>query len=93
MAFCYQHEVPPTKTSTYIRVVCADRPEKEIAEQVRWTVGGDNVQYDGNTNTETADLITEKTLINSTISTPNARAVVTDNSTAGGIANDTVKQK
>jgi hypothetical protein len=61
MAFCYQHEVPTTKTATYIRIVCADCPEKEIAERLRWTVGGDRVQYDGNTNTETADLISVKT--------------------------------
>jgi hypothetical protein len=77
-SFCYRHEVPDGKKATYIRVVCADRPEKAVAERVRWTVGGDRVQYDGSTNTETADLITVKTLINSTISTPNARAVCFD---------------
>jgi hypothetical protein len=38
MAFYYQHEVSPTKAATYIRVVCANHPEKEIAERVRWTV-------------------------------------------------------
>jgi hypothetical protein len=71
-------KVPDGKNATYIRVVCADRPEKAIAERVRRTVGGDRVQYDGSTNTETADLITVKTLINSTTSTPNARAVCFD---------------
>jgi hypothetical protein len=78
ISFCYRHEIPPGKTVTYIRDVCADRPKKEVPERVRWTGGGDRVQYDGNTNTQTADLITVKTLIHSTISTPNARAICFD---------------
>ena len=37
------------------------------------TVGGDHITYDGNKSTPTANLVTVKLLINSTISTPNAK--------------------
>jgi hypothetical protein len=44
------------------------RPEK-----VRWTVGGNRIDYPDNVSTKTANLTTAKLLINSTISTPNAQ--------------------
>ena len=65
--------MPSHKRATYIRIVCADRPEKTIPQRVRWTAGGDRVIYTGNVTTKTADLTTAKCLFNSTISTPGGR--------------------
>jgi hypothetical protein len=38
--FIHQHQVPKHKKTTYIQVVCADRPEKTQVRRVRWTMGG-----------------------------------------------------
>jgi hypothetical protein len=58
---------------TYLRVVCAYRPEKDNAERVRWTCGGDRVDYPGKVTTETADLTSSKILFHSVISTSDGR--------------------
>jgi hypothetical protein len=46
--------------------------------RVRLTVGGDRINYRGETATKNADLITSKCLWNSTISTPDARYMCAD---------------
>lgn len=64
--------------STYLRVVSALRPEKANPYRVRWTVGGDKVDYPFEVSTKTADLTTTKLLINSVVSTPNAKFLTAD---------------
>ena len=76
--FINKHDIPPGKKPTYIRIVCADRPEKAIPQRVRWTAGGDQVQYTGDVSTKTADVTTTKCLLNSVISTPNAKFMTLD---------------
>jgi len=49
-----------------------------VPHRVRWTVGGDHVDYAGNVSTKTADLSTVKILFNSVISTPHARCMMGD---------------
>ena len=78
---CYfipKHKIPPGKKPTYIRIVCADRPEKENPHRVRWTAGGDKITYLGNVSTKTADITTAKCLFNSVLSTPAARFMTLD---------------
>ncbi len=70
--------IPQHKKATYLRIVCAHQPEKEVPHCVRWTVGGDCVKYDGNVSTKTADLVTAKLLFNSIISTTNAQCMMGD---------------
>ena len=70
--------VPKGRKPTYVRVVCAYRPEKEIPERVRWTAGGDRVDYPGKVSTKTADMVTVKVHINSVLSTPGARHMTVD---------------
>ena len=65
--------IPKGRKSTYLRVVCAYRPEKPNPFRVRWTVGGDRIDYPGDVSTKTADLVTAKLLFNSVISTENGR--------------------
>jgi hypothetical protein len=59
---------------TYGLITCLIRPEKiEEPNQTRLVAGGDRVHYLGDAGTPTADLLTVKLLINSTISTPSAK--------------------
>ena len=59
-------------------MVCADRPQKTETKRVRWTVNGNRIDYASNLTTPTANSITVKTHINSTISTPGARYCTMD---------------
>ncbi len=61
--FIHKHEMPSYKCATYIRIVCADRPEKTIPQCIHWTAGGDRVIYNGNVSTKTADLTTAKCVL------------------------------
>ena len=70
--------IPKGRRATYLRIVCAHQPEKTVPHHVRWTVGGDRVEYTGNVSTKTADLITAKLLFNSVISTPGACCMIGD---------------
>ncbi len=76
--FIDRKKIPKHKKPTYVRVVCADRPEKSNTRRVRWTAGGDRIVYPGNKTTKTADISTCKLLFNSVISTPNGRFMTID---------------
>jgi hypothetical protein len=78
MRFVALQDIPRGTSITYLRVVCAHRPEKAVPFRVRWTVGGDRVDYQGEVTTPTADLTTAKILFNSVVSTPNAKCVMGD---------------
>ena len=65
--------MPKDRKATYTRVLVANRPRKAETRRVRSTVSGDKVDYPGEVSTKTTDLITAKLLINSVISTPDAR--------------------
>ncbi|RPI66945.1 MAG: hypothetical protein EHM43_10390, partial [Ignavibacteriae bacterium] len=71
--FIAKAKVPKHKFATYGRIVCTFRPQKDEQHRTRPTVGGDRIVYAGDKSTPTADLVTAKLLINSTISTPRAR--------------------
>ncbi|CAJ1940812.1 unnamed protein product, partial [Cylindrotheca closterium] len=78
LEFIHRRDVPKDKIVTYVRIVCADRPEKAQVHRVRYTLGGDKIVYLGNKTTKTADIQTIKILLNSTISTPGARFATID---------------
>jgi hypothetical protein len=65
-------QVPRGKKVNYARTVVAIRTEKAEQKRVRITVGGDRLDYPGETSTDTASLDTTKILINSVLSTPGA---------------------
>jgi hypothetical protein len=73
MHFIHKNQISKHKTPTYIRVVCADRPEKPNPKRVRWTAGGGGIDYQGNKTCKTADITTAKLMFNSVLSTCNAR--------------------
>jgi hypothetical protein len=78
MFFIDVKNIPAGRKPTYLRIVAADRPEKANPKRVRWTVGGDRIDYPGDCSTKTADLTTCKLLFNSVISTPDARFMTID---------------
>jgi hypothetical protein len=78
MAFTPISAVPKGTKATYLRMVAAFRTEKANPRRVRFTVRGDCVCCDGDVSTKTADLNAVKTLLNSVISTPEAKFVTVD---------------
>jgi hypothetical protein len=78
MFFIPYSAIPKGKKPTYLRIVAAFRPEKPNPRRIRFTVGGDRVEYAGDVSTKTADLPTVKILLNSVISTPGARFMTGD---------------
>ena len=76
--FIAPHNKPQAKRATYLRVVCAYRPEKIDPHRVRWTVGGNLINYPHDASTKTAILATVKCLLNSVLSTPHAKFLTID---------------
>jgi hypothetical protein len=70
--------IPKDRKVAYLRLVVADRPQKTNPRRVRWTVGGDQIDYPGDVSTKTSDMLTTKILINSTLSTPGAKFCCAD---------------
>jgi hypothetical protein len=67
---CNQVACKRTKDVTYGLIICLIQPEKvEKPNRTRLVAGGDRVHYPGKAGTPTANLLTVKLLINSTIST------------------------
>jgi hypothetical protein len=76
--FIHPSQMPKGRRAAYLRAVSAYRPEKANPYRVRWTVGGDQVDYPFDVSTKTADLTTAKLLVNSVVSTPNAMFLTAD---------------
>jgi hypothetical protein len=77
--FINKHEIPIERKGdvTYGRIVCIQRDGKKDKFRTRITMGG-NINYPGDCGTPTADLLTVKILLNSIISTPNAKFMSID---------------
>ncbi len=61
------------KDKMYARIVCVFCDRKKGKYRTRITMGGNLVNYPGDCETPTANLLTVKLLLNSIISTPNAK--------------------
>ena len=70
--------VPYGRAVMYGNMVCDIRPKKAETHRVLLTVGGDSVEFPGDVSTPTIDLTTAKYLINSIVSTPNAKRSCAD---------------
>jgi hypothetical protein len=70
--------IPKDCNITYGKLVCDFKPNKTEKHQVRLMVGGDILDYSGDTATSTADITTFKILINSTLSTKDAKMMMMD---------------
>jgi len=67
------------KDMTYGRIVCDVREHKAEKNRTRLTVEGDKINYPDDCGTPTADLLIVKILLNSVISTKNAKFMTLDN--------------
>jgi hypothetical protein len=78
--FIQKDEVPSDrmKDVTYGSFSCDFKPNKEEKERTRLTAGGDRINYPDDCGTPTADMTLFKILINSIISTPNAKCTMMD---------------
>jgi hypothetical protein len=69
-AFCIDlTSITKDRKTTYGKLVCDFKPNKTEKHRVRLTVGGDRLDYSGDTATSTADITTFRILINITLST------------------------
>jgi hypothetical protein len=71
--FIKVEDIPSGGKPTYLRLVVANRPNKDNPRRVRFTTGGDKINYPGDVSMKTSRLNTAKLLLNSIISTPGAR--------------------
>ena len=76
--FISHRDVPANKTPTYAKIVCEEKPLKAETKRVRMTVGGNKIDYAGDVATPTAELITVKCLLNSVVSTQDAKFLAAD---------------
>jgi hypothetical protein len=74
--FIRRSDIPKGRKVTYGSFVVDIKDHKEEKERTRLTIGGDQTEYPGDKSTRTAGLATAKILINSIISTPNAKFLV-----------------
>jgi hypothetical protein len=70
--------IPKDHKITYGKLVCDYKPNKTEKERVRLTVGVDRLDYTGEVVTSTAHMTTFKILINSTMSTEDAKMMMMD---------------
>jgi hypothetical protein len=68
--FIRRTDIPPGHKSTYGSFVVDIKTHKEETEHTHLTVGGDQIEYPGDTFTRTTGLTTAKMFFNSKISTP-----------------------
>jgi hypothetical protein len=78
MHFIPHHSLLPDRKATYLRIVAEECPLKAETKRIRFTVGGNRIDYPGKVSTQTADLTTVKLLLNSVLSTPGARFATAD---------------
>jgi hypothetical protein len=71
-------DIPKNKKITYARFCSDIRPQKAETHQNRLTAGGDRLDYEGQTSTDTLGLETIKIHINSTISSKEAKYMCID---------------
>ena len=80
LRFIKKDDVPDDrrKDVTYGSFTCDLRPNKTEKERTRLTMGGDQINYPEDCGTPTADMTLFKIMVNSIISTPNAKCLMLD---------------
>ncbi len=78
--FKRKDEIPQDRRKDVIFgcIVCTYRPKKKAPYRTRITIGGNLINYPDDCGTPTADLLTVKLLLNSVISTDNAKFMSID---------------
>ena len=76
--FIHPSQKLANRTATYLRIVANYRPQKKDPYRIRFTVGGNRIEYPGNVSTPTAELATVKLHLNSVISVVNSSYMTID---------------
>jgi hypothetical protein len=76
--FTPRSDIPRDRNVTYAGFVCTIRPQKAEQERTRLTVGGNLIDYPGDTHAPTADITSFKLHVNSTLSNPGAKMCLAD---------------
>ena len=66
------------RKATYLCIVCEHKLTKPDPYPIRFTAGGDKIDYPGNASTLTVDITTIKCHLNSVLSTPEAQYITVD---------------
>jgi hypothetical protein len=78
MHFLDHRNLSAGRKATYLRIVAAIKMHKFKTHRIRFTVGGDRIDYKGKVSTHTAGLETIKIHLNSTVYIPNAKMLTAD---------------
>jgi len=78
ITFIYYKDIPKGQKIAYAHIICNIRPQKKETYHTCMTIGRNLLDYNGNTKTLTADLITLKLLLNSVLSIPKAKFMTID---------------
>jgi len=73
-----RNHVPAGKKVTYANAICCSFPLKDDPYCVRLTVGGNKLDYNGDSSAPAPSFIDSKLIFNSTISTKGAKFITTD---------------
>ena len=76
--FIPKDKVTSGRTVTYGRIVAEIRPQKAETHRTRLNLGGNLIHFPGDVTTPTANLITAKLILNSVLSTKNAKFMCAD---------------
>ncbi len=78
--FINKNDVPADrfKDTTYVKFVCNVRPQKAEKNRTRMTAGGNRINYPWDVGTPTADMLLVKCMLNSVVSTMNAKFMCID---------------
>jgi hypothetical protein len=76
--FIHPSDEPADRKATYLRIVSALKPLKQETRRIRFTVGGNRIDYKRKVSTPTSDLMMVKIPLNSVVSTPGAKFVTND---------------
>jgi hypothetical protein len=76
--FIRHTDVPTGRKATYMSIVAAIKPHKAETHRIRAVVGGNLIDYPGKVSTPTAALTTIKCMLNSIISTKDAKGMTLD---------------
>ena len=76
--FIHPSDKPTDRKATYLKIVAELKPHKAGKHRVRFTVGGNRIDYPGIVTTPTTEMQTVKLYLNSVISDINASYLVAD---------------
>jgi len=63
MFFIWRSEIPDGRKPSYLQIVATDWPNKEQTKWIRFTVGGNQIDYPGEASTKTSQLTMAKTML------------------------------